>query len=421
MSHHVRLSTLVFGSKSLYRSFSAKAALSPSKRAPRDIKLAITIRNPPITAIVTCPQPQRALSTGLAIRAHVPPASTLGGRKDLWRDWTPPRTGFLSLLPSSWAPYAELMRVEKPGGLYGFYFPYLIGLGYGACIATPAVPPPILLSTAGTLLVWNIFLRGAACTINDNLDRDYDRQVARCRTRPIARGAVTPQQGHIWYAAQTACGVVAVSQLPHAWHCLLHAVAIQSLVSVYPLSKRVTDFPQLVLSVPLAWAIVMSCASLGVDPFTAGNTAVAGATGTLVLSHAIWIVVFDYVNACQDTPDDVRAGVRSMAVRYRHTEAFIGVLGTAQVACLLATGLLAGLGPLYFVGACGGNAALLLAMAMTAKRSRPESCAWWFSYGSLLVGGTTVLGLGAEYVSKLRRQGEDDAEADAEVEDSLRR
>lgn len=37
------------------------------------------------------------------------------------------------------------------------------------------------------------------------------------------------------------------------------------------------------------------------------------------------------------------------------------------------------------------------AMAATVKRSRPDICAWWFSWGGLLVSGTTVVALFAEY------------------------
>ena len=40
-------------------------------------------------------------------------------------------------------------------------------------------------------------------------------------------------------------------------------------------------------------------------------------------------------------------------------------------------------------------------MAKTVKRSRPDICAWWFSWGGLLVSGTTAVALFAEYFSKL--------------------
>ena len=111
--------------------------------------------------------------------------------------------------------------------------------------------------------------------------------------------------------------------------------------------------------------------------------------------------MLDYVNACQDTADDVKAGVRSMAVRYSNTFAFISVLSTAQVLCLIAAGVLGGMSPVYFVVACGGNAAMLATMAKTVDRARPKLCAWWFLRGSILVGGATVTGLFGEYLMRL--------------------
>lgn len=64
---------------------------------------------------------------------------------------------------------------------------------------------------------------------------------------------------------------------------------------------------------------------------------------------------------------------------------------------MAAAGFLAGLSPVYFVGACGGNSLFLTLMARTATRDRPGLCAWWFLRGSILVGGTTALALFAEY------------------------
>ncbi|KAI5859279.1 UbiA prenyltransferase family-domain-containing protein [Durotheca rogersii] len=347
--------------------------------------------------------PKRLQSSTAAQPSHSRPHAEPLTRQ--YPPWSPPTQGVLSLLPSSWVPYAELSRIEKPGGLYGFYMAYLIGISYGACLATPTVPPVTLLGTAGVLLVYNVFLRGAACTVNDILDREYDRQVARCRNRPVARGAVTPSQAYVWYGAQTLGAGAAIACLPNPGLALAYAVPIQFLVSVYPLGKRFTDFPQLILSAPLAAGIFMSASAIGVDPFSLPTPALAGATFSLALSHYVWITIFDYVNACQDTADDVKAGVRSMAVRYRNTAAFISVLGAVQVGCLVATGVLAGFSPIYFVGAAGGNALWLAAMAKTAKRTRPDICAWWFSWGGLLVSGTTTLALIGEYFYTFYGQG----------------
>lgn len=341
-------------------------------------------------------------------------ASHANGASARHPPWQPPQKGFLSLLPSPWVPYAELMRLEKTGGLYGFYFPYLIGIGYAASIA-PSVPSPsFVLTTSALFLAWNVLLRGSVCTINDILDREYDRQVARCRTRPIARGAVTPTQGYIWFAVQSVAAAGVVTQLPCATECFYHAIPIHFLLSVYPLAKRVTDFPQVVLSIPLAWAVFMSCSAFGLDPFTIQIASASTATACLFASQAIWIIMLDYVNACQDTVDDIKAGVRSMAVRYQNTFGFISTLSSMQVSLMVGAGYLAGLSPVYFIIACGGNAAMLATMAMTVKRTRPDICAWWFLRGSILVGGTTVVGLFGEYFMRSR---EDESPLSRSVDD----
>ncbi|KAI1819657.1 UbiA prenyltransferase family-domain-containing protein [Xylaria intraflava] len=347
----------------------------------------------------------RNLHSTTALRATITANNTgLEASYAKYPPWTPPVKGVLSKLPPSLVPYAELSRIEKPGGLYGFYMAYLIGLSYGACIAMPAPALTFVAATAVKLLVYNLFLRGAACTVNDILDRDYDRQVARCRNRPVARGAVTPFQGYVWYGLQTLGAGAAIATLPNPLTMLAYAVPIQLGVSLYPLGKRFTDFPQLILSAPIAGGALMAAAAIGVDPFI--TPSIAAATTSLFFSHYIWTTIFDYVNACQDTADDIKAGVRSMAVLYQNTDAFISAMGAAQVACLVATGVLAGFSPIYFIGAAGGNALWLAAMVKTVKRTRPDVCAWWFSWGGLLVSGTTVLALLAEYVWGARRTDE---------------
>ncbi|KAI0468057.1 UbiA prenyltransferase family-domain-containing protein [Xylaria cf. heliscus] len=312
---------------------------------------------------------------------------------------SPPARGILSVLPASWVPYAELSRIEKPGGLYGFYMAYLIGLGYSASIVTPAPTLAALTIIAGKLLIYNVFLRGAACTVNDILDRDYDRQVARCKNRPVARGAVTPSQAYVWYGVQTLGAGAVIACLPSPLTALAYAIPIQLVVSLYPLCKRYMDFPQLVLSAPIAGGILMAAATLGLD-LSSASPQLIGATASLFFSHYIWTTIFDYVNACQDTTDDIKAGVRSMAVRYQNTNAFISILGAAQVGSLAITCVLAGLSPITFIGVVGGNAAWIVAMVRTVKRSRPDICGWWFAWGGLLVSGTTSLALFAEYLNR---------------------
>jgi 4-hydroxybenzoate polyprenyltransferase len=50
-----------------------------------------------------------------------------------------PENGIFVVLPRSWIPYAELMRLDRPQGFYVIYWHYLIGLGFAACTA-PTLP-----------------------------------------------------------------------------------------------------------------------------------------------------------------------------------------------------------------------------------------------------------------------------------------
>lgn len=145
----------------------------------------------------------------------------------------------------------------------------------------------------------------------------------------------------------------------------LQDILLKSLRTDLQLARTLLSFPQLVLAVPIAGGILMAlAATTGLNPFDTSSPARVGATVSLTLSHYIWTIIFDYVNACQDTTDDVRAGVRSMAVRYQNTSTFIAALGTGQVACLVLVGFLAKLSPVYFLFAVGGNTACLVSIIL---------------------------------------------------------
>jgi 4-hydroxybenzoate polyprenyltransferase len=313
--------------------------------------------------------------------------------------YSPPTTGILTLLPQSWIPYAQLMRIDKPGGLYAFYFPYIIGLSYASCLSeqdSAVSKPLLLLHRAVVFLVGSIFLRGAACTWNDNMDQDYDRKVARCRFRPIARGAVSSAQGHIFTAGLTILGSTLFTQLPI--ECLYDVMPITILFAIYPFGKRFTDYPQLILGFPFAGGISMACHSLGTNPWTAAN---APPTTLLVSANVLWTMVYDTIYAHQDKEDDKKAGVKSMAVRFRDsTKLITSMLSITIIVFLSMIGSLMHLSLLYFIFTCVGTAMSLATMIGMVDLDTPASCMWWFTWGFWLVGGSLVSGFVVEYLQR---------------------
>ena len=206
--------------------------------------------------------------------------------------YQPPDAGFVSYLPLAVVPYAELMRLHKPAGYYAFYFPHLFGTLYASAILSPMPELSLLLRRNLLFMIGSLLLRGAACSWNDTLDADYDRQVARCRHRPVARGAVSPLAAHLFTLAQSAVGVAILSQLPRT--CRVPAILLTTTMAFYPLCKRVTHYPQVVLGCSLALGQLVGAAGLGLDIQQQSPYTTAG-MGFLYLSNVINAVIYDAV------------------------------------------------------------------------------------------------------------------------------
>ncbi|KAI1073843.1 putative 4-hydroxybenzoate polyprenyl transferase [Whalleya microplaca] len=307
-----------------------------------------------------------------------------------------PTTGLLSKLPSSCIPYAQLMRIDRPGGFYAFYFPYLIGIMYTACITSTTPEPLELLRLAAILLPFNVLLRGAACTWNDNVDQSFDRRVERCRHRPIARGAVSTTQAHLFTLAQLAIGYPILTLFPEP--CTLHMLIAVVLFFIYALMKRITYYPQVILGFPFAWAIFFCVAALGMEPF--GNHVMA--TLALFGANVLWTVTYDTIYAHQDVADDEKAGVKGMALRFRNsTKLLASFLSVCQVVLLAMCGRWAEFGTVYFVGTVGGVAVTMAYYIYDVDLKRPESCGAWFHDQFWIVGAGFMAGLTGEYVMRL--------------------
>ncbi|KAI4601824.1 hypothetical protein KJ359_010689 [Pestalotiopsis sp. 9143b] len=309
-----------------------------------------------------------------------------------------PKSGLVSRLSSSWIPYAQLMRLDRPAGLYAFYFPYLIGLLYAACISPSRIEPLAVFKLAALLLPFNIVLRGVACTWNDNVDQEFDRRVQRCRHRPVARGAVSTRQAHVFTAAQLATLFLLQTFFPGP--TTSHMLTAVALLFVYALMKRVTFYPQVVLGFPFAWAVFFCVAALGMDPFDSQNTLKPSLA--LFAANVLWTITYDTIYAHQDVADDEKAGVKSMALRYRNsTKILASILTVAQVGLLALVGVLAEFGTLYFVGTVGGVALAMAYYIYDVDLARPESCGVWFHDQFWFVGAGYITGLVGEYATRL--------------------
>ncbi|KAK3943572.1 putative 4-hydroxybenzoate polyprenyl transferase protein [Diplogelasinospora grovesii] len=317
--------------------------------------------------------------------------------------YEPPKTGLLSILPRSWVPYAELIRIDKPTGTYYLFFPCLFSTLMAAPLTSPMVSPLSVIGTSLLFFSGALIMRGAGCTINDLWDRNLDPHVTRTKLRPIARKAVTPFQAVTFTGAQLLAGLGILLQFP--LDCFFYATPSLLLVAAYPLAKRVTYYPQFVLGLTFSWGAFMGFPALGVDLLSNHSALAAG--GLLYASNIAWTVLYDMIYAHMDIKDDAKAGIKSIALKHdAETKQVLAGLAVTQVALLAGAGMAAGAGPAFFIGSCGGALLTLGYMIKKVNLKSVKDCWWWFVNGCWLTGGVISLGLATDYMIKYVQEDE---------------
>jgi 4-hydroxybenzoate polyprenyltransferase len=269
-----------------------------------------------------------------------------------------PKGGWVDrFAPEALRPYARLARLDRPIGTWLLLFP----CWWGIALATPGWPSPALMAI---FALGAIVMRGAGCTYNDIVDRDFDSRVARTADRPIPSGAVSVRQAIAFLFAQLLIGLAILLSLSAT--AIWLGVLSLALVFTYPLMKRVTWWPQFFLGLAFNWGALMGYAAVA--------DALAAPSPVLYAAGILWTLGYDTIYAHQDKEDDALIGVKSSALRLgaRTRPALFAFYVGAAVMIGVAGGL-AQLGwPFYAL--LGAAAAQLLWQAADVKIDDPADC-----------------------------------------------
>ncbi|HEX4173929.1 MAG TPA: 4-hydroxybenzoate octaprenyltransferase [Acetobacteraceae bacterium] len=267
-------------------------------------------------------------------------------------------TGWVARLPRPWLPYLLLARVDRPIGIWLLFLPG----SWGILLSRPTPAEALQLSllfAAGAVV-----MRAAGCVVNDLWDRDIDRMVARTAGRPLASGMLRPRQALVFLVLLLLAGLAILLQL----NPLAQALGAASLVLVglYPLAKRITWWPQLMMGFTFGFG-----APLG---YAAGAGRLGAAGAVLYGAAILWDLGFDTIYAHQDREDDALVGVRSTARLFgARTAPFLAACYGGLIALLFLAGWLAGLGR-WFYPALAVPALLLARQVAALDIDDPALC-----------------------------------------------
>jgi 4-hydroxybenzoate polyprenyltransferase len=302
-----------------------------------------------------------------------------------------------AIVPSSLQPYARLLRLDKPVGTMLLLWPCTWSTAMAAVAVNNGsllIPSVEIWKLLGLFTVGSVAMRGAGCIINDMWDRKYDAQVERTKDRPLASGEIGLASATAVLATQLGIGLSVLYYLPP--YSAFISLASLPLVITYPLMKRYTNMPQLVLGLTFNWGILVGWAAVQ-------NTLLHPSVLPLYLSGVTWTLVYDTLYAHQDKKDDVKLGLKSTAIYFgdTYTKPILTTFATISMGGWCLAGYSAGiLGPVYVTG-CTIAFSHLLWQIYTAKLHDPTNLAKRFQsnnyvggivFLSILTAGSTING-----------------------------
>ncbi|CAL5043035.1 unnamed protein product [Urochloa decumbens] len=280
-------------------------------------------------------------------------------------------------LPAEARPYAMLARLHKPDAIWLYAWPCIWSIAIA--VNKGELPDMKMLALFG---LGSVVLRGAACTVNDLLDRYIDKKVERTKSRPLASGALTPAQGFYFLVFQVLLWLGFLLQLNN--RSLIVGSSWLVLFFSYPLMKRLTDWPQAFLGFTVSHGVLLGSAAIKES---------LDYTVLLPMYFAVicWALVYDTIYAHQDRKDDLKAGVKSTAITFGdNTKYWLSGFGAACISSLAFTGYNAHLAwPYYpFLAAAAGH---LQWQVSTVNLSDKSDCNRKFVsnkwFGALVFGG----------------------------------
>ena len=267
------------------------------------------------------------------------------------------------LAPPVTRPYLRLARFDRPIGAWLLLFP----CWWSQALAEHASGHRWLsLWFAGLFLAGAFIMRGAGCTFNDIVDRDYDAGVARTRNRPIPSGQVTVRQATLFMVGLCLAGFAVLLQFNVM--TIVLGISSLALIAIYPFMKRFTYWPQVVLGLTFKWGALV------------GWTAVRGTLELpAILLYAgcvLWTIGYDTIYAHQDKEDDLAMGLKSTAIRFGEaTKPWVGGFYAGAlilwVAAFLAAGAQPGIAPVVGLLMTAG---VLAWQVMTLDVADPANC-----------------------------------------------
>ena len=227
----------------------------------------------------------------------------------------------------------ELMRLDKPIGIYLLLWPALLAL---------------VISTKGNfeyvdlliVIIGSILVRSAGCVINDIWDKDLDGGVERTKMRPIPSKKLSISESWAVFAMLGVLSLMLLS-LTNA-NTIFTSFCFGLMIVLYPLTKRFFIGPQIFLGLTFNPTIIV---------YAMTNELNNPTMLFLYFAIAAKTIAFDTYYGLCDLEDDKKLGINSTPLWWgTKTLLIIAILQIVVINLLFVVGYKAELSSAWFIG-----------------------------------------------------------------------
>jgi 4-hydroxybenzoate polyprenyltransferase len=209
--------------------------------------------------------------------------------------------------------YIELIRLDKPTGIFLLYWPCTWGLTVGNIYAENN---DLFLKYLILFFIGSFLMRSAGCIYNDIIDKNIDKKITRTKNRPIAKGSISTKQG--WFAILVLILLSLTILLQLNLSSIIFGLASGVFIILYPFMKRITYWPQLFLGITFNWGVILGWLAMGNE--------LSLIPILLYFSAILWTLGYDTIYGMQDLKDDLKIGVKSTSIKFeKNFKTFLGI------------------------------------------------------------------------------------------------
>ena len=233
--------------------------------------------------------------------------------------------------------FFELTRLKRPTGYMLLFWPCAWGLSiaYDFQNSLDKYLFYLVLFFFGSVL-----MRSAGCIVNDIIDKDFDKKVARTKNRPIASGKISVRLSLLYSGILCLLAFFVLINFNNL--TILLAIISMPFAFTYPLMKRYTYWPQLFLGVTFNYGLILGWTSIVGD--------ISYIPIIFYLGAIFWTLGYDTIYGFQDIKDDEIIGVKSTSIKFKENpKIFLTLCYLIFSISFITTGILLELNVLFYI------------------------------------------------------------------------